>query len=116
MARTPVSFGATDFYRSFRKKNPKTVLSQKVHATILACAGDVITEILLEEGEFKLFSRMGEFNIRTIKPKGTLRRMIDFHQTRVTGKSVYHFNDHSNGYLAKLVWDKRRCILADKFM
>lgn len=116
MARTPVSYGTTDFFKSFIKKHPKANISKKVHAEILSCGGDVISEFLLDEGEFKLFGRLGKLMIRLVKPKGQRMRMIDFNQTRKTGKNVYHFNDHSDGYVGKFVWDRKECVLSDKFM
>jgi hypothetical protein len=116
MARTPVSYGITDFYKSFRKRHPKVSISRKDYTAVLACTGDVISENLLEDGGFKLFSRMGALLIRNIKPKGNKKRMINFHETRKQGSNVYHFNDHSDGYVAKVIWDRGLAILSDKYM
>jgi hypothetical protein len=116
MARTPVSYGVTDFFKSFKLRFPRVNLSRKEHTAILACAGDVISQYLLADGDFKMFSRMGVLSVRNIKPKGNKTRMIDFNETRKTGQKVYHFNDHSDGLVAKIVWDRTGGVLADKYM
>lgn len=116
MARTPITYNIHHYFRAFKRRNPNVKITQTDHSEILRTFGDILSETLVEEGECKFFSRMGAFLIRRTRPKGIVTRMIDFNETRKAGHNVYHFNDHSDGLLAKFIWERTSCIVADKYM
>jgi len=52
--------------------------------------------------------RLGTIYIVKYKPKNLNSRSlsIDFHQTKLLGKTIYHLNDHSDGYKYRLFWSR----------
>lgn len=62
---------------------------------------------------YKLPYNLGEFQIikkRTYASSQNGRfTSIDWSKTNKVGKTVYHLNDHSNGYKYLFTWNKRQC-------
>jgi hypothetical protein len=115
MARTPVTFSITHFFKSFcARTGNKHKLTNRQHKKILETAGQVMKEIILQEGDLKLFSRMGELGIRKMKPAGE-KGPIDF-AAHSMGINAVHFNDHSDGYIGRVRWARGNCVLNDKHM
>lgn len=120
MARTVISYSRKDYLKSFKKKNPDLVFENSVFKDIIDTAGTVIGDILLEDGEIKLPSRLGVINIRKFHPKGKgagFVQQLDKHKSRQQKKAVYQFNDHTGGFIYRFFWNKKVCKgIADKNM
>lgn len=113
MCKTPVSFGLKDFYQSYKRKHPHSKVDSKMHRLILEKAGDNIRETLLEDGEFKLGNRAGVLMIRMVVPRV---KPFDYAHYNLTGEKRYFNNDHTDGNVAKVLWNRRNAILFDKHM
>lgn len=113
--RTPVTYKIKDFFKSFKKKSSINISSQ-THSKILYTAGEVICDCLIEDGDFKIGGRGGHFTIRMVAPRGTEKGTIDFKQTKELGFKVFNFNDHSDGLIGRIFWDREKCIFRDKHM
>jgi hypothetical protein len=72
--------------------------------------------IVVKSLTFKLPFRLGTLSIYKHKPIfSSVRKMaIDWPKTNKTGKAVYNFNEHSNGYSYRFKWDRNGSV--DKHM
>jgi hypothetical protein len=104
-----------DFFKSFKEKTGIKI-STKDYCLILDTAGQVIADVLLLEAEFKLGGRGGHLVIRMVKPKGSIGACIDWKATKAAGKKVLNFNDQTNGYIARILWDRDQSVFRDKHM
>jgi hypothetical protein len=117
MARTPVTVSSKEFYESFVKRTKgKTGLTKREHSYLLNLTGEVMKDFIIEDGQIKMFGRLGSMMIRMVKPRGDKKAPLDFNQTRIEGCNVYHFNEHSDGYIARIIWERATAILTDKHM
>lgn len=126
MSKTPVSYSRRNFIESFKRKYPTVDIQANQVQHIIDRTGKEIARILLEDGELKMGSRLGNLLIRKFKPKGKggsfivlteKQRSVDKLQSFIQKRKVYQFNDHSDGYIFKFVWNKQACkSVADKNM
>jgi len=56
--------------------------------------------------------RLGEITVEKHKPayKSLRNMVIDWDRSKELSKQVRQFNEHSNGYIYKFHWDRRKCI------
>ena len=56
--------------------------------------------------------RLGEISVEKHKPAyKSLRKMVmDWDRSRELNKQVRQFNEHSNGYIYKFLWNRHKCI------
>jgi hypothetical protein len=112
MSRTPVTFTKKNYYTNFRKRHPETQIAPELHSHILKEAGGVMGDLLLKEGSLKMGSRLGDILIRKFIPRGKGSNFAVFtlpHESKMQGKAVYEFNDHTGGYIYRFLWNKRKC-------
>lgn len=64
--------------------------------------------VVVKSMTFKLPFRLGTLSVYKHKPifSTTDRMPIDWVETNKTGKAVYNFNEHSNGYSYRFKWDR----------
>lgn len=60
--------------------------------------------------------RLGEISVVKHKPayKSLRNMVIDWDRSKELNKQVRQFNDHSNGYMYKFYWDRKKNILDNK--
>lgn len=121
MSKTPVSFSRKDFVKSFKRKHSKLKLPESEINILIDHVGMAIADILIEDGEIKLGSRLGPLLIRKCKPKGRggsfMSVLINHRKSLDQKKKIYQFNDHSDGFIYKFIWNKRLCkSIRDKHM
>lgn len=60
--------------------------------------------------------RLGELSVVKHKPtyKSLRNMVIDWDRSKELNKQVRQFNDHSNGFVYRFHWDRRKCILDNK--
>lgn len=120
MSRTPVSYSRKEFISSYKKKYPDSEISRGAIEVVIDNMGIAIADILLEDGEIKLGNRLGTLMIRKHRPKGkggSFTTVINEAETIRTGKTVYQFNDHSEGFVYRFLWNKAECkSISDKNM
>jgi|SRR5690606_31225772 len=120
MARTPVTFSKKDYYKSFKQKHPNILIEAEDFYNILDIGGKEIAKTIINDGEIKLASRLGEINVRKFKPHGkgyAPKIAVDKIKSRAQKKTVYQFNDHTDGWMYRFFWAKKKCkAVTDKNM
>lgn len=76
----------------------------------------MIDYMLYEAGTFKMPYRLGNLRIvKLLSSRGRNKRLsVDFHLTNKYGKTIYHLNEHSDGYKFMFKWDKRKAVIKHK--
>ena len=85
---------------------------------ILDEMGNVILENILNRSDgFKMPFGLGYIQIGKYKPKTYTRKSlsVDFKASREMGKTIYHLNEHSNGYKFRLFWSKVPQTFPDRY-
>lgn len=72
--------------------------------------------ILEEAAEIQLPFRLGSVYIVKKLPKTwtTKSLRVDFCSTMKYGKTIYHLNDHSNGFKFRFKWNKSKALVKNK--
>ena len=89
-----------------------------VYKRILDEMGNVILENILNRSDgFKMPFGLGYIQIGKYKPKTYTRKSlsVDFKASREIGKTIYHLNEHSNGYKFRLFWSKVPQTFPDRY-
>jgi hypothetical protein len=65
-------------------------------------------EVLESSGSFKMPLGLGYVCIVKYKPKSYTAKSLskDYKSSKEEGKTIYHLNEHSNGYKYRLYWSK----------
>ena len=112
-----IDYVLADIYKEYKKEIEKGSiydLSYIEFASICTSFNKKVIDFLfLKAGSVKSLSRLGTFQV--LKRKQSLDKLsIDFKATNETGKTVYHLNDHSNGYRVQIKWFKQKAYLKFK--
>lgn len=102
------SYTITDFYDSYITEHPNGV-DYKTFRAILVDYYTIINQKLLDASdELKMPYRLGTVRIVKYKPKTYTSKSlsVDYKLSKEVGHTVYHLNDHSNGYKYRLFWHK----------
>lgn len=93
-------------------------ISYDAYKRILDEMGNVILENILNRSDgFKMPFGLGYIQIGKYKPKTYTRKSlsVDFKASREIGKTIYHLNEHSNGYKFRLFWSKVPQTFPDRY-
>ena len=96
-------------YDDYPYKDPKHALyvDYDTYMKINRTSADKLVEKLISTGKaINLPSRLGTLQFLTFKPKEN--KKVDFKLTKEFGKTIYHRNLATNGYVARLHWSKNR--------
>lgn len=65
-------------------------------------------EVVVKSMQYKLPFRLGTLCVYKHKPffKSTNKMSVDWKETKKQGKKIYLFNNHSNGYRYRFLWDR----------
>lgn len=116
-------------YNSFCKLNPSVAISYEDYKKVIHTYNSLFIEHMLETGErIKMPYGLGTIGISKFKPAkvkvdaaGVERPGlgIDWKQTKLQGKYVYHLNSHTDGYKFYWRWDCKvsriKCYIIWKF-
>ncbi len=113
------TFGLRDSYKDFKKSQVPGALFNIDYNTYRTVCEEfnkrVVSDILLEAGEFNLPYRLGDIRIQKKKMKiETSKMKIDWKTTRESGVVVYHMNDHRDNYRYRWYWRKKNVIVQNK--
>jgi len=77
----------------------------------------LIDQILLNAKEFKMPNRLG--SLRILKKEmnysvGKNKLKIDWKETNMQKKVIYHLNDHTDGFNYRWFWSKKNAIIKNK--
>ena len=92
-------------------------VSKDVYKDIIFTVFKEIKKRLIDDGRsVRLPMRCGRIQIVKRLPESwtTGQKRIDFHLTKQYGKTIYHLNEHSDGYKYRLHWDKHDCNILNK--
>ena len=112
--------GLKDSYKEFNKTQSKDNPFYVDYTTYKAiCAEfnkEVIKDILLDSGTFKVPYRLGEIRIQKRKMDFSkpAALKVDWKKTNASGIRVYHMNDHRDNYRYKWHWKKSSAIVKNK--
>jgi hypothetical protein len=94
------TFTTTESYKSYKGN-----LTKEEYLLINDTFNDVLFKELLTTGNaISLPHRLGKLQIVKFRPKK--RRAINFHETKLHGKTIYHDNIETDGYAGRLHWHK----------
>ena len=115
--RSKKSATIIDMYKQYRKDYGNDV-DYKQFKDILDRFNEEILSCLLQSSEgFKMPFGLGYVQIVKYKPKSMTSKSlsIDFKSTAEYGKTIYHLNEHSNGYKYRLYWSKIPQTFPDRY-
>ena len=107
------SYTIKDFYNSYSdyiEPNTQYDITYATFKDIVIDYFKYIRDNIIENSrEVKLPCRLGTLAIVKRKPKNydskSLR--VDYHASKIYGKTIYHLNEHSNGWKYNFHWQKK---------
>lgn len=111
------TFKMKDVYKQYLKDNPKDSDFYVDYKTFISnidlCFEKVLHNILYEADEITFPHRLGSISI--IKTKMRMDKLtIDFAKSKELNTTIYHLNDHSNGYRMRYRWRKHKAIFTNR--
>ena len=106
-----------DMYKQYVQENGSDV-SYERFKRILDGFNKVVKDSLLEGSEgFKMPFGLGYVQVVKYKPKSYTKKSlsVDYKATRELGKTIYHLNEHSDGYKFRLFWSKLPQTFPDRY-
>lgn len=116
MARSRVDFSLTSksTYKLFKQENPDINISYLEYVNIIYSFNYAFRDYLMETGmKGKLPWGIGDFAVSKRRPKKIkimpdgsekMNLPVDWAKSRNTGKRIYHFNFHTEGYKFRIKW------------
>lgn len=105
------------FYSEYLDKNPKgssSYLTSKQYRDILELHFQLSMHHLITSGNpFKMVG-MGFISIKKVRPTYDNQKKIDWKRSKESGTTIYHSNNHSNGYYGRIRWEKSKTYLHNK--
>lgn len=114
------SYTIEDYYQSYKeytKDNPLYKISKAKFRNILKDYFKFLaSEIIDGAKEVRLPARMGTLYVIKIKPKkfGFNHCRVDFYNTKEYNKTIFHLNEHSDGYKYMFRWRKFDILIKHK--
>jgi len=110
--RIRTAYTTNDFYISYTNKFTSGAHLNVNLKLFRAIFGDYMKEImrriLFESREVKLPAKLGYLSVAKKKPKRYSYEFlrVDFKSTLESGKTIYHMNEHCDGYNYSFYWRK----------
>lgn len=105
-----------DMYKQYSQQDD--TVDYKTFKLILDAFNKMLIDSLLESSEgFKMPFGLGYVCIVKYKPKSYTQKSlsVDYKASREYGKTIYHLNEHSNGYKFRLYWSKTPRTFPDRY-
>lgn len=115
--RSKKSATIIDMYKQYKKDYGDDV-DYKQFKDILDKFNEQILNCLLQSsGGFKMPFGLGYVQIVKYKPKSMTPKSlsVDFKSSAEYGKTIYHLNEHSDGYKYRLYWSKVPQTFPDRY-
>jgi len=102
-----ISYNLRDVYGHFLETSQVKITYTRFKKVLLAL-GEAIFEYILEGHAFKFPYNLGILRVKKRKLTLNNTRMlrVDFAATKREGKTIYHLNQHSNGFYYKFTWKR----------
>ena len=104
-----MKYNLRDAYKHFQKTSHLNMDYSK-YKSIALLLGDAIFAYVLKGNFFKFPYKLGILRIakrklKLVDKEGNPKRLkVDFHKTKLLGKTVYHLNEHWGGHYGIFVW------------
>ena len=114
------AYTVKDFYMSYLSFITDNELYQVDYKTYRQIVTDyfkhIYQKIVEESNEFKLPCRLGTLCIVKHKPKhyNSKSLRVDFKATNEYNKTIFHLNEHSDGYKFRFYWNKKESLVTNK--
>lgn len=108
------SYTIRDMFKDYHKIDEN--MSYFRFKRILDKFNEIIKEKILNASEsFKMPCRLGLISIVKYKPKTYTQKSLskDYKASKELNKTIYHLNEHSNGYKYRLYWSKNKNTFPD---
>ena len=104
------------FYDMYQALPIEVPYSQYRRILDIMCAV-ILDHILMRSDGFKMPCGLGFIQIGKYLPKNfnSTSLDIDFKSTKEFGKTIYHLDEHSNGYKYRLFWSKIPYTFSDRY-
>ena len=115
--RSKKSATIIDMYKQYRK-DYKDDVDYKQFKQILDLFNNCVLDCLFESSEgFKMPFGLGYVQIVKYKPKSMTPKSlsVDYKSSAEYGKTIYHLNEHSDGYKYRLYWSKTPQTFPDRY-
>lgn len=112
------SYTTIDMYNYYLSKNIDSKVSYVRFKRIIDEMYKIILDHIQNRSEcFKMPCGLGFIMVIKYKPKSynTKSLSVDYKQTQLQNKRIYHLNEHSNGYKYRLFWSKQPYTFADRY-
>jgi hypothetical protein len=110
MASVKKGFSLSHCFTFYKKKHEgrgeKYKITKKEYRDICCAFNEKLTKCVLTGRVFALPHGLGKFSVKKVETNWTAPP-VDFHATKLAGKTILHLNDHSDGYWARWKWTKR---------
>ena len=110
------SYTILDMYTAYQNESIEVPYSR--FKRILDAFNKIILDSILERSEsFKMPLGLGFVCIVKYKPKSYTDKSLskDYKSSKEEGKTIYHLNEHSNGYKYRLYWSKVPQTFPDRY-
>lgn len=109
------SYGTYDMYNSYDKRSEVSYTTFK--KIIDAFNNEILTTIQDKSGGFKMPYGLGYIQIVKYKPKQMNEKSlsVDYKSSNELNKTIYHLNEHSDGYKYRLYWSKTPQTFPDRY-
>lgn len=114
--RNKKSATIVDMYKQYKKINPE--VSYLRFKRVLDTFNNIVKETILNASEgFKMPYGLGYVQIVKYKPKTMSSKSlsVDYKASAEYGKTIYHLNEHSDGYKFRLYWSKLPRTFPDRY-
>lgn len=106
--------GLKDMYKFYKEKTTNPVTYKEYREINTKYLKGIMDLIIHKAYNFRLPARLGFFRIRKTRIDYESGKFsIDWKQSKELGITVYHLNEHSDGFRAKFLWEKKRAILKE---
>lgn len=106
-------FTLKDIYKYYKEEHPNDefAVDEKTYRKIILWFNKRAMQMILEDArEFILPYRLGVIRVRKRRQDIVNNKPhIDFGLSRKLNKTVYHLNDHTDGYYYRFFWSKIGC-------
>lgn len=112
------SYTTIDMYRYYVSKNIDSNVSYVRFKRIIDEMYKIILEYIQNRSEsFKMPYGLGYVMVVKYKPKSynTKSLSVDYKQSKIQDKKIYHLNEHSDGYKYRLFWSKQPYTFSDRY-
>lgn len=115
--RSKKSATIIDMYKQYKKDYGNDVDYRQFKDILDKFNEEILSCLLQSSGGFKMPFGLGYVQIVKYKPKSMTPKSlsVDYKASAECGKTIYHLNEHSDGYKYRLYWSKTPQTFPDRY-